>query len=69
MKTSNIFKLIIAIAVSEIAGVIGSVFTMLSVVGWYSTLVKPAPAAWLFLPYIFWVSFAMYLNYAIWLLN
>jgi benzodiazapine receptor len=27
------------------------------------------PAAWLLLPYIIWVSFAMYLNYAIWLLN
>ncbi len=27
------------------------------------------PAAWLLLPYILWVSFAMYLNYAIWVLN
>lgn len=26
-------------------------------------------AAYLFLPYIFWVSFAVYLNYAIWVLN
>ncbi len=26
-------------------------------------------AAWLLLPYILWVSFAMYLNYAIWILN
>ncbi|MFH1473141.1 MAG: TspO/MBR family protein [bacterium] len=27
------------------------------------------PAAWLLLPYILWVSFAGYLNYAIWMLN
>ena len=26
-------------------------------------------AAWLLAPYILWVSFAMYLNYAIWALN
>lgn len=27
------------------------------------------PAAWLLAPYIAWVSFAAYLNYAIWILN
>lgn len=27
------------------------------------------PATWLLLPYILWVSFAVYLNYAIWVLN
>lgn len=27
------------------------------------------PAAWLLVPYIVWVSFAVYLNYAIWTLN
>ena len=27
------------------------------------------PAAWLLVPYILWVSFAGYLNYAIWALN
>ena len=27
------------------------------------------PAAWLLSPYIFWVSFAAYLNYTIWMLN
>ena len=160
MKINNTFKLIIAIVVSELAGIIGSVFTTLSIAGWYATLVKPAlnppawvfgpvwttifalmgislfliwksdpsvapkerrrggiiffiqlvlntlwsiiffglhspggalieivflwlailativvfykiskPAAWLLVPYIAWVSFAMYLNYVIWLLN
>jgi tryptophan-rich sensory protein len=163
MKINNTFKLIIAIVVSEMAGIIGSVFTTPSVAGWYAGLVKPAlnppswvfgpvwttlfalmgisaflvwssyaqasadkkkwvrvalilfgvqlvlntlwsiiffglhspgsalveivflwlailatiiafagiskPAAWLLAPYILWVSFAMYLNYAIWALN
>lgn len=27
------------------------------------------PAAWLFVPYILWVSFASYLNFMIWFLN
>ena len=27
------------------------------------------PAAWLLVPYILWVSFAIYLNYSIWILN
>lgn len=27
------------------------------------------PAAWLLLPYILWVTFAVYLNYSIWMLN
>ena len=27
------------------------------------------PAAWILIPYIFWVSFAVYLNYSIWALN
>jgi len=163
MKISNTFKLIIAIVVSELAGIIGSVFTTPSIAGWYTGIVKPAlnppawvfgpvwttlfalmgiaafivwssyakatedkkkgirlalilfgiqlvlntlwsiiffglhspggalieivflwfailttiiafykiskPAAWLLVPYILWVSFAMYLNYAIWALN
>ncbi|MEK7648622.1 MAG: TspO/MBR family protein [Patescibacteria group bacterium] len=155
---SNTFKFIIAITISELAGIIGSVFTVSSIIGWYPVLAKPVlnppawvfgpvwttlfalmgtaafliwkkgldrkdvkialgiflgqlilntfwsiiffglhspggafveimflwfailatiiafykiskPAAWLFVPYILWVSFAAYLNYAIWALN
>lgn len=158
MQINNFFKLVIAIAISELAGIIGSVFTAPSITGWYAGIIKPAlnppswvfgpvwttlfvlmgisafliwkkgldrkdvkialgtflgqlvlntlwsiiffglhspggalveivflwfailatiitfakisqPAAWLLVPYIFWVSFAMYLNYAIWSLN
>jgi len=158
MKINNTLKLVIAIVVSEFVGVIGSVFTVSAIPGWYAGLVKPAlnppnwvfgpvwatlyaligitaflvwkngweknevkaalgvfglqlflnttwsiiffglqnpgwalvniiilwiaivwtiivfyriskPAAYLFLPYILWVSFALYLNYSIWMLN
>lgn len=52
MKINNIFKLIIAIVVSECAGIIGSVFTAPSIPTWYVTLVKPefSPPNWVFAP-------------------
>lgn len=154
----NIFKLITAISISELAGIAGSIFTAPAVANWYPQLSKPSfnppawvfgpvwttlfalmgiaaflvwnkglerrdvrvalclfivqlvlntlwsiiffglqspggalveivflwmailatimafakiskPAAWLLLPYILWVSFALYLNYALWTLN
>lgn len=158
MKLSDVFKLVLAIVVAELAGIIGSVFTASSIPTWYATLAKPElappnwvfgpvwttlfalmgiaaflvwkkgwerkevkvalsvflgqlilntlwsiiffglqspasalieifilwlailltiivfariskPAAWLLAPYLLWVSFATYLNYAIWMLN
>ncbi len=52
MKINNTFKLIIAIVVSELAGIIGSVFTTPSIAGWYAGIVKPSlnPPAWVFGP-------------------
>ena len=52
MKLNNFFKLIIAIGVSELAGIIGSVFTNSAIPNWYAGLVKPAlnPPAWVFGP-------------------
>ena len=52
MKINNTFKLIIAIVVSELAGIIGSIFTTPSIAGWYAGIVKPAlnPPAWVFGP-------------------
>ena len=52
MKLNNLFKLVIAIAVSELAGVIGSVFTISAIPTWYAGLVKPAlnPPGWIFGP-------------------
>lgn len=52
MKITNTFKLIIAIVVSELAGIIGSLFTTPSIPTWYATLVKGPlnPPAWVFAP-------------------
>jgi len=52
MKINNTFKLVIAIVICELAGIIGSVFTTGSIVGWYAGIVKPTfnPPAWVFGP-------------------
>ena len=52
MKINNTLKFIIAIVVSELAGIIGSVFTTPSIPTWYAGLVKPAfnPPSWVFGP-------------------
>jgi tryptophan-rich sensory protein len=52
MKINSFFKLVIAIVVSEFAGVIGSFFTFSSLPSWYAGLVKPilSPPGWLFGP-------------------
>ncbi|MCS7259126.1 MAG: tryptophan-rich sensory protein [candidate division WOR-3 bacterium] len=48
----NIIKLIISIAICELAGVLGSFFTRPNIPTWYNFLVKPtfAPPNWLFGP-------------------
>jgi len=52
MRLNNIFKLIIAVVASELAGVIGSLFTVSAIPTWYAGLVKPAlnPPSWVFGP-------------------
>lgn len=52
MKLNNTLKLFIAIAGSESAGIIGSVFTAPAIAGWYAGLIKPTlnPPAWVFGP-------------------
>ena len=52
MKIKNTFKLIIAVVISELAGIIGLVFTTPSIPTWYVTLARPAlnPPAWVFGP-------------------
>ena len=57
---NNTLKLIIAIVVSELAGIIGSVFTTPSIAGWYAGIVKPAlnPPAWVFGP-VWTILFAL----------
>jgi tryptophan-rich sensory protein len=52
MQNKNWIKLGVAIIVSELAGIIGSVFTSPNIAGWYNTLQKPelAPPNWVFGP-------------------
>lgn len=52
MKINNLLKLIIAILVAELAGVIGSIFTVTAIPIWYAALAKPAlnPPNWVFAP-------------------
>lgn len=46
------------------------IFLWLAILGTIITFAKISrPAAWLLAPYILWVSFAAYLNWAIWTLN
>lgn len=68
MRPNNFFKLIIAIAVSETAGVIGAIFTTPSIQsGWYAELVKPAinPPSWVFGPV--WITLFALMGLAVWL--
>ena len=52
MRLNNFFKLIIAVGVSELAGIVGSVFTVSAIPNWYAGLMKPAlnPPSWVFGP-------------------
>src|SRR3989344_3102938 len=60
MKLNNFFKLIITVVISELAGLIGAVFTTPSISTWYATLPKPAlnPPAWVFAP-VWTILFAL----------
>jgi len=52
MKRRNFVKLVSAILVCQVAGLIGSVFTTSSVNDWYTTIQKPVfnPPNWVFAP-------------------
>ena len=67
MRVSDIFKLILAIVICELAGVIGSVFTADSVSTWYVTLAKPVfnPPNWLFGPV--WTLLYLLMGISLWL--
>ena len=52
MKLNKIIRLIAAIAICQLTGAIGSLFTMPAIATWYATLQKPwfTPPSWLFAP-------------------
>ncbi len=67
MRINNFFKLVIAIAVSEAAGIVGSFFTISAIPTWYAGLVKPAlnPSAWVFGPA--WTTLHLLMGIAVFL--
>ncbi|MBI4276424.1 tryptophan-rich sensory protein [Candidatus Uhrbacteria bacterium] len=67
MKISNALKLIIAVVVCELAGIVGAVFTAPAIQsGWYASLAKPAlnPPSWLFGPV--WTTLYALMGVAAW---
>jgi tryptophan-rich sensory protein len=48
----NLLKLIVCIAICQLAGVVGSIFTMDNIPTWYEQLIKPPlrPPNWIFAP-------------------
>ncbi|MBU1111881.1 MAG: TspO/MBR family protein [archaeon] len=65
----NYWKLIISLVVCQLAGVIGSFFTVSSVSTWYLTLTKPSfnPPSWVFGPVWITLFFLMGISlYLVW---
>ena len=60
-------RLAVSIVVCELAGVIGSLFTMPSIPGWYAALTKPSfiPPSWVFGPV--WTALYALMGLAAWL--
>ena len=52
MEKQNIIKLILAIIICQLAGIVGSIFTSPNITTWYASIVKPAfnPPNWIFAP-------------------
>lgn len=52
MNTRTFLKLVVAVVVTQLAGIIGSLFTFSAIPTWYATLTKPElnPPSWIFGP-------------------
>ena len=68
MNLKPVIQLIIAIAIAELAGIIGSFFTVGAIDTWYAGIVKPAwnPPSWVFGPV--WVVLYAMMGVAVWLM-
>lgn len=66
-RTTDVLRLIAAMALSQLAGVIGSTFTVPSIGAWYAGLRKPSftPPGWVFGPV--WVTLYTLMGVAAWL--
>lgn len=64
MSLNNFLKLVIAIGISELAGIVGSFFTVSAIPTWYAGLMKPAlnPLAWIFGPV--WTALYVFMGVA-----
>ena len=60
-------KLLPAVVICQLAGIIGSIFTMEAIPTWYATLVKPSfvPPNWLFAPV--WTALYLMMGVALYL--
>ncbi len=63
----NIVKLVISIVLCQLAGIIGSVFTVSSIPTWYATLNKPSfnPPNWIFSPV--WITLYLLMGISLYL--
>ncbi|MBU2539558.1 tryptophan-rich sensory protein [Patescibacteria group bacterium] len=68
MKLNNFVKLIIAVGVCELAGIVGSLFTTSAIPTWYATLQRPSfsPPNWLFGPV--WIMLYILMGISIYLI-
>ena len=68
MKIKQAFSLVLCVVICQLAGAVGSVFTISAIPSWYSTLAKPAlnPPGWIFGPV--WVVLYLLMGIALWLI-
>jgi len=69
MVKKNVPKLIISLIIPQLAGIIGSLFTMSSISSWYAPLAKPelTPPNWVFGPVWITLYFLMGISlYIVW---
>ena len=61
-------RLVVAVVICELAGIIGSLFTAPSIPGWYAGLTKPSfnPPNWVFAPV--WTALYALMGIAAWLI-
>ena len=68
MDSKKVLRFVISIAICEVAGIIGSIFTIANIPTWYATLSKPffAPPNWLFGPV--WTTLYFLMGVALYLI-
>lgn len=65
MKRDSLFRLILSIAKTQAAGIIGALFTAPAIATWYATLEKPAlnPPNWIFGPV--WTTLYLFMGISV----